>query len=261
MPSTVVHVAFAGLVAAALLADHFDGGTVLVVMAATAFLDLDVIVGFWIAGAHRAAFHTLLLPGLVGATLWWDLRGRAHPRVQSRTSGFVRERSLVRSRWGARGVRTAWVSVAAMTLAGVGPDAAFNGANLFYPVHDRFYELSGKVLYSTHDGFVQTIVTVDLDALADALVPDLSGGGSGAGEAGGSNGGGAGGGGESSDDGGTVRTTENTHYRTGFDPTRGDEPANVERVFPVAMTGERALLALTGYAVVGVRLWEERRGN
>ena len=265
MPSTVVHVALAGLVGTALLADDFDATTVAVVMAATAFLDLDVLVGLWIPGAHRAAFHTLVLPALVGAVLWWDLRGRASPRIQSTVGRFVptigrfvptigrfvptigrfvRERSRIRSRWGARGVRTAWVGVVAATLAGIGPDAFFNGANLFYPVHDRFYTLSGEVLYSTHDGFVQTILNVNLDALVDAVVP-----------------GGDGGAGGDKSGGDSVPTTENTHYRTGVDPARGDDPENVERVFPIAMTGERALLALTGYAVVGYRVWEERRSE
>ncbi|WP_135830358.1 metal-dependent hydrolase [Halorussus halobius] len=257
MPSTVVHVALAGLVGTALLADRFDAKAVLAVMAATAFVDLDVLVGFWIPGAHRAAFHTLVLPALVGAMLWWDLRGRAHPRVQSLVGGasrfgpLVGERSRIRSRWGARGVRTAWVSVVAVTLAGIGPDAFFNGANLFYPLHDRFYTLSGEVLYSTHDGFVQTIVNVNFEALVDAVVPDGGAGG------GGGTGAGAGGG----QSGEPASTTENTHYRTGVDPARGDEPENVERVFPIAMTGERALLALTGYAVVGYRVWEERRSE
>lgn len=245
MPSTVVHVALAGLVGTALLVDDFDATTVAVVMAATAFLDLDVLVGFWIPGAHRAAFHTLVLPALVGAVLWWDLRGRARPRVQATVGRLVRERSRIRSRWGARGVRTAWVGVVAATLAGIGPDAFFNGANLFYPVHDRFYTLSGEVLYSTHDGFVQTILNVDLGALVDAVVPDGGDGGAGGGKPGGD----------------SVPTTENTHYRTGVDPARGDEPENVERIFPIAMTGERALLVLTGYGVVGYRVWEERRSE
>lgn len=257
MPSTVVHVALAGLVGTALLADYFDAKAVAVVMAATAFLDLDVLVGLWIQGAHRAAFHTLLLPGIVGGLLWWDLRGRTRPRVQSwvgtggRAGTWVRERSRVRSRWGARGARVGWVSIAGMTLAGIGPDAFFNGANLFYPVHDQFYELSGEVLYSTRDGFVQTLVNANLDGLIDAVVPD-GGGSAGAGEGSGTSGGG-------SDD--SVSTTENTHYRTGIDAAPGDDPENVERIFPIAMTGERALLALTGYAVVGFRIWEERRSE
>ncbi|NHN59547.1 MULTISPECIES: metal-dependent hydrolase [Halorussus] len=268
MPSTVVHVALAGLVGTALLAEHFDGKAVAVVMAAVALVDFDVFLGFWIEGAHRAAFHTLLLPALGGALLWADLRGRALPSVQSRVGSgagsrslaLVTDRSLVRSRWGARGVRVAWVTVVAVAFAGIGLDAFFNGANLLYPVHDRFYTFSGKVFYSTKEGFVQTLVHVDLQSLVDAVLPnDASAGGA---DAGGGAGTGAESGGAESGGGGNskpVRTTENTHYSTGIDPKKGAEQGSVERLFPIAYSGERALLALTGYTVVGLRVWMERR--
>ncbi|MFC7079708.1 metal-dependent hydrolase [Halorussus caseinilyticus] len=250
MPSTVVHVALAGLVGTALLAEHFDGKAVAVVMAATALVDFDVFLGFWIAGAHRSAFHTLLLPLAAGGVLWWD---------------FVRrDRSLVRARWGARGVRVAWVGVVAVAFAGIGLDAFFNGVNLFYPVHDRFYDLSGKVFYSTEKGFVQTLVSVDVEAVADALLPHEGGssgpaGGSGGGASASGGAGGSGGGGGAGGDSAPAPTTENTHYSTGVDPQKGAEDESVERLFPIAYTGERALVALTGYSVVGLRVWMERR--
>ena len=220
MPSTVVHVALAGLIGAALLADHFDGKAIAAVMAATAFIDLDVFVGLVVPGTHRAAFHTLLLPLALGALLAIDLRAR--------------DRSLVRERWGPRGVRIGWVSLFAMAFAGIGLDLFFNGVNLFYPLYDRFFDFSGQLVYSNQRGFVQTLVEVDLrvDVLTEGAAetePDR-----------------------------TVSTTENTHYRTGVDPARGEAPENVERIFPIAATGERALLALTGYTVVGLRLWTER---
>jgi hypothetical protein len=158
--------------------------------------------------------------------------------------------------------------VIAVTFAGIGLDAFFNGANLLYPVHDRFYTFSGKVFYSTTEGFVQTLVTVDLQALVDSLVPDpatsagpdagsgASGGGGGGGSAGGA---GSSGGGASRGNSKPAPTTENTHYSTGIDPKKGAEEERVERLFPIAYTGERALLALTGYSVVGMRVWMERR--
>jgi inner membrane protein len=255
MPSTVVHVALAGLVGTALLAEQFDGKAVLVVMAATALVDFDVFVGFWIDGAHRAAFHNLLVPLLGSALLWWDLR--------------YRNRSHLRSRWGARGVRIGWVSVVAVTFAGIGLDAFLNGVNLFYPLHDQFYTFSGKVYYSTEEGFVQTLVSIDFEAFIDSLVPENatnSGGEGSSGGAGGSGGGGSSGGGSSGGGGASgeassdpAPTTENTHYSTGFDPQKGAEEGNVERLFPIAYRGERALLALTGYLVVGMRVWMERQ--
>jgi hypothetical protein len=247
MPSTVVHVALAGLVGTALLAEHFDWRAVAVVMAATALVDFDVFLGFWIDGAHRAAFHTLLVPLFGGILLWWDLQYRG------------RDRSRLRSRWGARGVRVAWVSVLTVAFAGIGLDAFFNGVNLFYPVHDRFYTFSGKVFYSTEEGLVQTLVSLDVEALLDALVPDR-GATAGAEGSSGVAGGGTGGGAESASGGNSdpAPTTENTHYSTGIDPQKGAEEGDVERLFPIAYTGERALLALTGYSVVGMRVWMER---
>jgi hypothetical protein len=205
-------------------------------------VDFDVFLGFWIDGAHRAAFHTLLVPLAGSVLLWWDLR--------------YRDRSRLRSRWGARGVRVAWVSVVAVTFAGIGLDAFFNGVNLFYPVHDRFYTFSGKVFYSTEEGFVQTLVSLDVEALLDTLVPDN---GATAGTEGSSGGAGDGTSGASGGNSDPASTTENTHYSTGIDPQKGAEEDDVERLFPIAYTGERALLALTGYSVVGMRVWMERR--
>ncbi|USZ67703.1 metal-dependent hydrolase [Halorussus salilacus] len=227
MPSTLVHVALAGLVGTALLSDHFDSKSVLVVMGAVAFIDFDVFVGLVFPGTHRAAFHTLLLPLAVGALLAYDLRVRE------------RSRSWIRARWGDRGVRIAWVSVFAVTVAGIGPDLFFNGANLFYPLHDRFYELSGHLIYSDQRGFVQTFVDVSFEFLTEESAERT-------GEA-------------AQSSGETVRTTENTHYKTGVDPSRDEGPEDVERVFYIVTSGERLLVALTGYAVVGLRLWEERR--
>jgi hypothetical protein len=247
MPSTVVHVALAGLVGTALLAEYFDGKAILAVMAAVAFIDLDVFVGLVLPGTHRAAFHTLVLPALVGAILWFDLRGRKHPWVQSRS--WIAEQSWIRSRWGARGVRVSWVSVVAVTVAGIGPDLFFNGANIFYPIHDQFYTFSGEILYSNQRGFVQTLIEVNLGDLVERVTETGS-------QSGAESGASASGGGDES-----VQTTENTHYRTGVDPARGEAPEDVERLFPIAMTGERALLALTGYCVVGLRLWMDRGGE
>jgi hypothetical protein len=218
MPSTLVHVALAGLVGAALLAEEFDGRTIAVVMAATAFVDLDVFVGLVLPGTHRAAFHTLLFPLALGALLYYDLR--------------ISERSRILDRWGARGARVAWVSVFAVTVAGIGPDLFLNGVNLFYPLHDQFYELTGRLVYSDQRGFVQTFVEFDFELLTEPAA-------------------------RATDE--TVRTTENTHYRTGVDPSRGETTEDVERIFYIVTSGERLLLALTGYAVVGLRLLEERR--
>ena len=204
MPSTLVHLALGALIAAALLEDAFGPRALAVVLAAVAVPDLDTFVGIALPGTHRAALHTILVPLLAAGAIAYDLR---------------RENSWLRAR-GERTVRIAWVAVLAYVVAGIGPDLFFNGVNVFYPLHDRFYELNGRVLVSNQRGLVQTFW-----------------------EAAESTGG----------------TTENTHYRTGADVSRGEDPANAERVFPIATSGLQMLLLLAATVVTGVRLWLDRR--
>mgnify|MGYP000073693694 CR=1 FL=1 len=130
-----------------------------------------------------------------------------------------REGSWLRSR-GAGAVRIAWVAVFAYVAAGIAPDLFFNGVNVFYPVHDQFYTVNGEVLLSDQRGFVQTLWEAE----------ESTGG-----------------------------TTENTHYYTGVDTTRGADPENVERVFPIASSGLQVLLLCAGATVTGTRLWLDRR--
>ena len=208
MPSTLVHLALGALLAAALLGDEFDARSLLVVLAVVAFPDLDTFVGMVLPGTHRAILHTLLVPAAAAAVVAYDTRRR--------------QRSTLR-RYGDRGVRIAWVALAAYVLAGIGPDLFFNGVNLLYPLTDRFVELNGELYLSSRDGLVQTLWSFD--------------------------------GGKSP----MVGTTENVHYRTGVDVARGPDPADAERVFPIAMNGLQALLVLTAAVVTTARLWLERR--
>lgn len=210
MPSTLVHVAVAGLLAAALLGTAFRPRTVAVVLAAGAFPDLDTFLGLWIVGGHRAVLHTLLFPLVLGVVLVWDTR---------------REESFIRTRWGPGGVRTAWVAIVAVTVAGIGLDLFSNGVNVFYPVVDQFVELNGEVLLSSDRGFVQTF----FDFSTDEPV------------------GGAG-----------MGTTNTTHYETGVDPAKGAESEDVERVFPVVRSGTQALWVLMSVGVLGTRFYTER---
>jgi hypothetical protein len=205
MPSTVVHLAVGGVVAAALLGDDFDRRSVAVVLAVTAVPDLDTFAGLFLQGAHRALLHTLLLPAVAGALLAYDTR--------------IRGGSRLRERWGRRGVRVSWVAVAALLLGGVLPDLMTNGVNAFYPLYDRFLTVDGELLLSNQRGVVQTFV--DLSAEPE-------------------------------------RTTGNTHYWTGVDPSPGDEPENVERIFPVVRSGFQLLVILLGGFTLGARFYEER---
>ena len=146
MPSTLVHVALAGLLACALLGKAFGVRSLLVVLAAVVVVDLDTFVGLFVVGAHRAAFHTLLWPALGAVALTYDTRFRA--------------RSALVERFGRSAPRVGWVVIAAVVLAGIGPDATTNGANLLYPLHDQFYAIDGKLQLSNQRGIVQTFVEI-----------------------------------------------------------------------------------------------------
>lgn len=216
MPSTVVHVAVAGLIGVALLGDRFDAKAILVVMVVTAVIDLDTLIGIYFPGTHRAAFHNIWIVLVPGALLVWDVK--------------FRERSYVLDRWGEYGYRVGWVTLVAVLFGHILLDAFYNGVNLFWPVYDRFLDLSGKMIITDQRGFVQTFIEF-----------------------------------ESGDDGTSVAdstargTTEDTHYSTGFDPTRDEPPEDVERIFPIASSGELFIITVAGYLSVGYRLLEEWR--
>lgn len=147
MPSLLFHAALGGLLAASLLPSGFDGRVLLVVLAAVILPDLDVFLGFWILGAHRAYLHNVFVPLAFAALVRYD------------TS--VRARSWLRARWGPDAGRVARVGVVVLAVAGIGPDLFVSGVNLLFPVVDRFYSLSGEILLSNQRGLVQTVVDVD----------------------------------------------------------------------------------------------------
>lgn len=149
MPSTVVHLAFAGLLAAALLGDHFDRRALAVVLVVVALPDLDSFLLFTDAG-HRAVFHNVWLAVVPGLLLLADLH---------------REEPFVRERWGQWGVRVAWVSIVAYLFAHVALDLADGSVNLFWPVHDQFYTLDGSIELSDREGIVNTFSTDGLPLL------------------------------------------------------------------------------------------------
>lgn len=197
MSSTIVHVAFGGLVAVGLLGAGFDRRSVLVVLAAAALPDVDSFLAIVFTGTHRALLHNLVLPTLAAGVLYSDTR---------------RHTSFVRDRFGDHGVHVAWVAIAAFVFGGVAPDLVTNGVNPLYPVVDRYLTLDGRALLSSTRGFVQTFV--DLHPGGDTV-------------------------------GGT---TADTFYYTGVDTTRGAEPEQVERIFPVVDSGmDLLVVVLSGF--------------
>jgi hypothetical protein len=226
VPSTLVHVSLALLLAAGLLGPEFDGRSVPVVAAATALPDLDVALEPLLSGAHRSVGHTFFLPAILLVALAVDVRRGPD--------------SLLRRRYGDRGVTLAFTAVVCLFAAGIVPDLVVGGINAFYPVHDAFYTVDGRLFYSTDRGWVQTFV----DLSPEEPKPQ--------------------------------RTTSNFDFRTVLDaePTLGVEqsggggggggggnggPQRVERLFPVAMTGFRAWLLPLAVFVTSTRLWRVRR--
>lgn len=156
MAPTLVNAAVGALLAAALLGAAFDRRSVAIVVAAAALADLDAVASLVIPGATNALLHNLWVPLLAGAALYWD--------------GSVRDASWLRERAGWYGVRVAWVALAAFVVAGIGPELfGREGANLLYPVHDAYYHVHGRLVFSTQDGIVQTFVT--RDAAGPGILP------------------------------------------------------------------------------------------
>jgi hypothetical protein len=223
MPSTLVHMALAGLFGAALLGPDLDRRAVAVLLGLCAFADLDAVLGLVVTGAHRAAFHTLLIP--LGAAVLLALDARTGDRL--------------RTRYGSQGVGLAWVGVVVYGFAVIGPDLVWNGVNVLYPVHDQFVALSGEMRVSNRRGLIQTFVELSPPESAD--------------------GGGGGSVGVAVDSVSRGNTSE-TQYATGVDPSPGEpDQGPVERTFPIARNGLDLLLIVSGTVVTGGRLWLNAR--
>lgn len=215
MPSTVVHVAFALLIAAGVLGRAYDARALLVVVAVVIFPDLDVFTSLVLESSHRAAFHTLLLPGVAASVFYYD--------------AYVRDDSVVRDRYGSWGVEVGWAALLSYVFAGVGLDLfTFGGVNVLYPFYDQFYSLNGEVGYSTVEGFFQTFVGFD-----DGSSGSTGGGSVNIGQQG---------------------STRDVHVGSGVDPSKGREPNGVKRVFPIAYRGWHLTLIVAGVLVTWVRL-------
>jgi len=208
MPPTTVHMAIGGLIACALLHEHFDTRAIVIVLAATAILDIDAFFGVFMTGAHRTVLHNIWLPLGVLALLTWDVKARSN--------------SFVLDRWGKYGWRVGWVTVVAVLFGHILLDAFYNGANLFWPLHDQFYNLSGHLLISNHQGIEQTFIELGEDST-------------------------------------TARgSSADVHYWTAVEPPASEPAENPERIAYVAETGEQILLTVIGFGVVLYRIAEYR---
>lgn len=219
MPSTLVHVGFAGLIGALLLDDYFDVRAIALVLLVAAIPDLDTLIGLWLLdGAHRTLLHNLLLPtGFLLAGI---------VDTQFRTDSFIH------GTFGDRGVRIYFVSIVGSWItAHVLLDTFYNGTNLLWPFYDQFIDLSGKMYYSNQDGFVQTFI--DLERNADTGTVQVT-------------------------EENVRGSSQEYHYYTGFDPGPA-YPEDVERRYSLSETGELFLVMITGYLLTIYRLWETRK--
>jgi hypothetical protein len=144
MVPALVNAAFGGLLAAALLGPAFDRRTVALVVGAAVVPDLGSAAGVALGWPATAAVQAVWLPLLAALVLLVDTRWR--------------ERSVLRARYGWRGVRVAWVALASASVAGVAPDLfGTPGVPLLYPLESVRYTVDGLLLYSTQEGVVQTL--------------------------------------------------------------------------------------------------------
>jgi membrane-bound metal-dependent hydrolase YbcI (DUF457 family) len=213
MPSSVVHAALAVLVAAGLLGRFYDRRALAVVLVVVVAPEIDTAFGWFMDGAHRTVLHNMAIPIVLAVVLYWET---------------TREASWLRTRWGARGVRLAWVGLFVHAFVHISLDwAHLSGINLLWPFADRFFALEGELAVSTTEGFVQTFVEIGEDPETGRRVIDAGQGG----------------------------TRADTHVPNPAKPTDEPEPGPVDRRFPIAVDGWQLYFLLTGlFALVAKRL-------
>ncbi|MFB6224524.1 MAG: metal-dependent hydrolase [Haloarcula sp.] len=214
MPSLVVHYAFVGLLAATLLGAAFDKRSLLLSLLVVSVPDIDAFISLYWQVGHRAATTNLVIPAVLALAITVDL--------------YVLEESVIRKRWGAYGVRVSWFCVVVYAVGHVMLDLITGGANLFWPLYDQFYQLSGHLELSSQRGVVQTFV--------EFSEPATSGGS----------------GGSTTQ---SIGNSSEVQMSTGIDPNPGqEEPENVDRIFPIARSGWELVILVVGTLATAARL-------
>lgn len=217
MPSSVVHAALAAALGVGLLGRFYDRRALAVVLVVVVVPEVDTALGLVMAGAHRTVLHTMVLSVVAAPLLYWET---------------TRGGSVIRGRWGARGVRIAWVCLVVHTFAHIALDwTHLEGVNFIWPVLDRFFALEGEMYLSASEGFVQTFVDVGRDPETGRGVIDAGQGG----------------------------TRAETHVSNPAQPDPEPDPGPVDRRFPIAVRGWQLHLLLTGVFVVAARRLQSDR--
>lgn len=217
MPSSVVHAALAFLVAIGLLGRFYDRRALVILLVIVVAPEVDTAFGWFMDGAHRTVLHNMVLAVVLGGVLYWET---------------ARDGSAIRGRWGARGVRIAWVGLFVHTFVHISLDwSHLSGINVLWPLRDQFFTFDGELALSTTDGLVQTFVEINEDPETGQGVIDAGQGGS---------------------------RTE-THVPNPAEPSAEPEPGPVDRRFPIAVRGWQLYFVLTGaFALVAKQLQTAR---
>lgn len=224
MVSTVVHASFALALAAGLLGDYYDRRALAAILAIVLLPELDSFLGPVMPGAHRTVGHNFVFPAAAALLLYYDTRLRSMSGLRHRLTNWTSERSA--ERW----IAVAWVALFVHVFAHVALDwVHLDGVNALWPLRDRFYALSGEIVLSSTDGFVQTFVDVQVDPETGARQIDAG-------------------------EGGTTATVHVSNPVEPRDPSEVTEEP-VDRRFPVANAGWRLyLIGLGLFTLVARRL-------
>ncbi|WP_299234397.1 metal-dependent hydrolase [Natronomonas sp.] len=220
MPSSVVHAALALVLGVGLLGRFYDRRALVVLLAVVVAPEVDTVFGLAFDGAHRTVLHNMVYGTVLAGVLYWETG---------------REESLIRGRWGARGVRIAWVGLFVHTFAHLALDwGHLEGINLLWPLYDRFFTLEGELFLSTSEGLVQTFVEITADPDTGTTVVDAGQGG----------------------------TRAETHVDNPAQPSDEPDPGPVDRRFPIAVRGWQLYLVVTALGtLLAKRLQTPRRSR
>lgn len=205
MPPTLVAIAVGVLLGVALLGRAFSLRAVTLVGVVAAIPDLDAALSLVIPGATNALLHTIFIPAIAAGVVYYDTERRSQ--------------SWLRQRYGWRGVRIAWVAIAAYLVAGIGLDLfSTESVALLYPLSNRYYAIVGQLILSTQEGVIQTYIE-----FGNGWIEIASPG-----------------------------TTATHHVDSWINPTE-------ERQLHLVETGWQAVLVMTAIAAVPAKLLVERR--
>jgi len=207
MVSTIVHVSVGVIISCALLpSDKISLKSIGIVGLSVALLDFDAFL-FSSTELHRAVLHNVIFPSFIISIIAFDILYRDNSYI-----GKFFETDWV--------IVISFVSYISVIFAGIGLDYSDSGVNLLWPIHDQFYTLDGKFIYSSEKGIVQTFFespeTVTSDNPKD--------------------------------------TTETVDFKTPVDPPK---ESSTERVFPIAKSGWQLVIIGTSVITVFSRIGVE----